>query len=295
MTSRAWFIVPAALVLMVVITVWMVQSQTAPHQMYEGEESADVTLVATSGHGVEAATALTARLRAVGMSAQTLEVTEQKIRLRLMRVSEPREAIAALIDPEPLRFQVIAEDQHAGDAGPGEPGMVVPWLKGTSRADLQEKIRQTPPPRGMVPAIECIRAGDRAGGVLCAAWLTAPPAALGSENVTDVHVGAHERTEEPEVTLKLDAPGARALEALTRMNVGRMIAVVAFGELQARPRIDSPVTGGEWTFSTRTGDTDRRNAILRAERLVAAARAKPLPPLVIESVEPAPAGPVPKR
>jgi preprotein translocase subunit SecD len=155
---------------------------------------------------------------------------------------------------------------------------------GGSRADLRAKIERTGAPNGLVPLVECIPGPDRKGPPLCAAWLGSP-ARITSRGVQEIHLDADPRTEEPLVRVTFTPEGARAFETLTRESAGRMLAVVALGEVQARPAIDGASRDGQWTFSTRTGDTTRPVAIQRARRIAEASKLPPVPPLVIEAVQ----------
>jgi preprotein translocase subunit SecD len=107
---------------------------------------------------------------------------------------------------------------------------------------------------------------------------------MSSGDVQEIHLGADVRTEEPLVHVTFTPAGARAFAALTHDAAGKMVAVLALGEVQARPRIQALDSDGRWTFSTRTGDTTRAVAIQRARRIAEAAKLPILPPLVIEAV-----------
>jgi preprotein translocase subunit SecD len=135
--------------------------------------------------------------------------------------------------------------------------------------------------------VECIPAPQPKAPPLCAAWL-GRPTSLGAADVREIHLGADRRTEEPLVAITFSEEGARAFEEISRAAAGKMLVVSALGEVQARPTIHGPgdlLQGGRWSFSTRTGDTDRPVAIERAERIVAAAKLPRLPGLRIEALE----------
>lgn len=300
-TSRAWFIVPAAAVLVIVLTVWSTKSQTATHALYEGKDDVIVTLSTTSGSAKDALPAIIDRFVSVGIDAEALDADEHQARIELRRVSEPKETVLGILGTEPLQFQVIASDQstHLEDGGVLAPeggqfdaGVNLggehahPWLLGEGRAKTLERALQTPHPEGEVPVLECIPGEDKSAPVRCAVWRSLPPLPLGVKNVTSTHVGADKITEEPLVRMMFDPAGAKVLEQVSREHAGQMLAVVAFGELAARPELKQPIESGGFEFSTRTGDTDRTESVLRAERIVAAAKATPLPQMKIESIEP---------
>jgi preprotein translocase subunit SecD len=289
-TSRAWFLVPAVLGLLLVWTIVSVFSGDAPSKSYEGRSAAVVTLSAPRGGGKDAAPKLVERLVALGIDSQVLEAEDDRIRIALRRVADPAEAISAAATPEPLSFYVVDEQarQSVGGAEPvdeaADPTRVHPWFTGKSRADLRAKVEQTGAPAGLTPLVECIPGPDRKGPPLCAAWL-GRATRVGARDVREIHLSADERTEEPLVLVTFTEEGARAFEELTRAATGRMLAVVALGEVQARPRIHSAIQDARWTFSTRTGDTSRPVAIERAKRIAAAVRLPLLPPLLIQEVE----------
>jgi preprotein translocase subunit SecD len=289
-TSRAWFIVPAVLGLLLIWTIVSALSRDTPSSSHEGRGGAVVTLAAPRGGGKDAAPKLVERLVAMAIDAQVLESDEDRIRIALRRVADPAEAIAAATTPEPLSFYVVDEQaQHPpeqGDAASaeGDPRRVRPWLTGTSRADLRAKVERAGAPPGLTPLVECIPGPDRKGPPLCAAWLGSATRLTAAE-VREIHLRADERTEEPLVLVTFTEEGASAFQEIARAGAGRMLVVVALGEVQARPRIPSEIQDGRWTFSTRTGDTIRPVAVDRARRIAAAANLSPLPPLVVQGME----------
>ena len=284
---RAWFIVPAVGGLLLIWALLSARSGDTLSKPYEGQDAAVVTLRAPEGGGEQAAARLVERLAALGIDAVVAEASADRMRLALRRVADPSEAIRAVATPDPLSFHVVEEvppapeAERAGERASG--GDLRPWLTGTSRADVQARAERAGPPHGLAPLIECIPGPDRRGPPLCAAWL-ASAARMSSRDVQEIHLGADVRTEEPLVHVTFTPAGARAFEALTRAAAGKMVAVLALGEVQARPRIQALNSDGRWTFSTRTGDTTRAVAIQRARRIAEAAKLPILPPLVIEAV-----------
>jgi len=289
-TSRAWFIVPAVLGLLLIWTIISARSSDAPSKSYEGRGTAVVTLSAPRGGGKDAASKLAERLVTLGIDAQVVEAQEGRIRVALRRVADPAEAIAAAATPEPLAFYVVDQEaQHPLEGGEpkgdaSEPARVQPWLTGTSRADLRAKVERAGAPAGLTPLVECVPGPDRKAPPLCAAWLGSS-ARLAAQDVREIHLRADERTEEPLVLVTFTDEGARAFEEVTRAATGRLLVVVALGDVQARPRIHSAIQDGRWTFSTRTGDTSRPVAVERARRIAAAVNLPPLSPLVVQGVE----------
>lgn len=283
-TSRAWFIIPAAFGLLLIWTLISARSSDSGSSSYEGRDAAVVTLVAPNGGGREAAPRVVERLVALGIDAEVVAAAEDRIRIALRRVADPAEAIRAAAAPEPLSLHVVDERAQAPDAQSGDPKRLHPWLTGTSRADLRARIERGGTPPEQVPLVECVPGPDRKGPSLCAAWL-GTPARIGSRQIQEVHLSADERTEEPLVQITFTPQGTRAFAELTREAAGKMLVVLALGEVQARPRIDAPIPDGRWTFSTRTGDTSRPVAIQRARRIAAAVKLPSLPPLAVETVE----------
>jgi preprotein translocase subunit SecD len=292
-TSRAWFIIPAVLALLLIWTIVSALSNKGPSSSYEGRGAAVVTLSAPEGGARDAAPKLLERLVALGVDAQVVEAEEDRIRIALRRVADPSEAIAAATTPEPLSFYVVDEGvqqpQDVPDAASAAPApeRLHPWLAATSRADLRAKVERAGVPEGLSPLVECIPAPQRKAPPLCAAWL-GRPTPLRAADIREIHLGADRRTEEPLVAITFSEEGARAFEEISRAAAGKMLVVSALGEVQARPRIHGPgdlMQGGRWTFSTRTGDTDRPVAIERAQRIAAAAKLPRLPRLEIKALE----------
>jgi preprotein translocase subunit SecD len=287
---RAWFIIPAVVVLLVIWTILSARSGDSLSKPFEGRDAAVVTLLAPDGGGAAAAPRLVEWLVALGIDSEVVEATNGRIRVALRRVADPAEAIHAVTTPDPLSLHVVLEDaQQAAADGPragdaAEPAHLRPWLMGTSRADLRARIDRAGAPAGLTPLVECIPGPDRKGPPLCAAWL-GTAAGITSRDVREIHLGADARTEEPLVHVTFTPEGARAFEALTRGATGKMLAVIALGEIQARARIDVAIPDGKWTFSTRTADTTRPVAVQRAQRIAKAVNLPPLPPLVIETVQ----------
>ena len=279
---RAWFIVPAVAGLLLIWWILSARSGDSLSKPYQGREAAIATLRAPQGGGGDAAARLVERLALLGIDAAVVEASAHRVRLSLHQVADPEDAIRAVVAPDPLSFHVVEDAVE-----PTDGGAVRPWRTGTSRGDLRARAAGTGAPDSLVPLMECIPGPERRGPPLCAAWLGSP-ARLTARDVREIHLGADARTEEPLVQVTFTPEGARAFEALTRAAVEKMVAVVALGEVQARPRIEAPSIGDRWSFSTRTGDTTRPVAVQRARRIAEAAKLPMLPRLEIEAVEPAP-------
>ena len=278
---RAWFIVPAVAGLLLIWSLLSARSGDGVSKPYEGREAATATLRAPEGGGEDAAPRLVERLALLGIGAEVLEASAQRVRLALHRVADPEDAMRAVATSDPLSFHIVEDTGEPTDAGGARP-----WLTGTSRADLRASTARAGPPPGLVPLIECIPGPQRRGPPLCAAWLGSS-ARLTARHVREIHLAADPRTEEPLVQVTFTEDGARAFEELTGAAVGKMVAVVALGEVQARPSIEGPNASDRWSFSTRTGDTTRPVAVQRARRIAEAAKLPTLPRLEIEAVEPA--------
>jgi hypothetical protein len=292
-TSRAWFIVPAVLLLLVGLTLLSLRTGKELTEPFAGATSAEVLIRAPSGGGAEAAKQLVVRLALLGVNSTVVSAEDRSIRLHLKYVSDPAHAAASVIEPQAVRVQPILDARPLlpPDApelklpvAPGGEKLPLPFVTAPTRAEVDAVVAQRGLPSGMAYALECIPAPKRGEAGMCAAWLLGPETLEGS-HLTKATISSHTRTEEPLVTFNVDEAGARALEALTTNNLGRQAAVIALGEVRARPLMVEPARGSAWTFSTRTGDTHRRQAVERAERIAAAAELPALPPLTLEKVE----------
>jgi hypothetical protein len=289
-TSRTWFIIPAAVVLTVVLGVWMARQATPTSRDHAGQDDVLVTLGAPEGGGEAAARALVERLVLLGVEGRVEQASDRELSLRLRRVAEAEELLTSLLDPEPLAFHFIPEPQRAGaDAGEVDEDNPTPWTLGEGRAATRARAE----PAALDPEqrfiTECIPPRPKGTPPPCALWKVGPPVALGAADVVDTALGAHRQTEEPMVTLTFRPEAKERLRALREAGPGNMVAVVAFGELAARPRLNEhnlpDLEDGTWRFSTRTGDTDRRTAVERAQRIGVAARLPRLPPLIVRDVQ----------
>ncbi|MGA9525995.1 MAG: hypothetical protein WBV82_31340 [Myxococcaceae bacterium] len=292
-TSRAWFIIPAVILLLVGMTILSLRTGKKLTEQFAGATSAEVLIRAPSGGGVEAAKQLATRLALLGVNSSVVSADDRSIRLQLKFVSDPGHVAASVVEPQPVRVQPILDARPLlpTDApelklpvAPGAEKLPLPFVTASTRAEVEDVVAQRGLPSGMAYALECIPAPRGAEAGMCAAWLLGPETLEGS-HVLDAKISSDVRTEEPLVTFTLDEEGARALEELTTKNLGRQAAIIALGEVRARPLMVEPSRGTAWTFSTRTGDTGRRQAVERAERIAAAAKLAVLPPLSVEKVE----------
>ncbi len=297
-SNRSWFLIPAGVVLLVVLGVWMARQVKPASRDHTGEDSVKVVLDAPDGDGVEAAKLLMERLLLLGISAEMVKAEPGSLDLRLRRVREPRALLEAALTAQPLTFYVIPEPQREpqgddADAGKVDPLNPVAWILGQGRAATRALEEPSALSEGESFALECIPPRPRDQPAPCALWRVEGASPLTAEDISEATLTADRRTEEPLITFTF-APGAEARWAALRERAGgQQVAVVAFGEVAARPRVSADPPEGlgpnQWRFSTRTGDTDRPTAIERAERINAASRLKPLPRLMIREVVEAPA------
>ncbi len=96
----------------------------------------------------------------------------------------------------------------------------------------------------------------------------------GSE-LTDAQVGFNPETQAPEVHFQLNPRGAITFEALTRNNVGNLLAIVLDDVVYSAPKINGPIPGGNGSITLGTaGDQGFKEArdlaiVLRAGALPA--------------------------
>ena len=95
--------------------------------------------------------------------------------------------------------------------------------------------------------------------------------ALSGERLTDARAGFDQRTNEPLVSFRFDAAGARQFAEITQANVGRPFAIVLDGKVLSAPVIREPITGGtgQISGSFTVEDTVVLSALLRAGALPA--------------------------
>jgi len=98
---------------------------------------------------------------------------------------------------------------------------------------------------------------------------------LTGENLTDARAGFDGQTQEPAVHLTLDAKGARIFRDVTRVNVGRRMAIILFergrGEVVTAPVIRTEIGGGRVQISGRMTTREAADValLLRAGSLAA--------------------------
>ena len=98
---------------------------------------------------------------------------------------------------------------------------------------------------------------------------------LTGESLTDAQPGFDSQTQEPVVNLSLDAKGARIFRDVTRVNVGKRMAIVLFekgkGEVVTAPVIRSEIGGGRVQISGRMTSVEANDTalLLRAGSLAA--------------------------
>ena len=74
-------------------------------------------------------------------------------------------------------------------------------------------------------------------------------ALVSGENLTDAQPGFDPRTNEPVVTFRFDATGARRFGTATQQNVGRPFAIVLDDQIISAPVIREPILGGSGQIS----------------------------------------------
>jgi preprotein translocase subunit SecD len=98
---------------------------------------------------------------------------------------------------------------------------------------------------------------------------------LTGDRLIDAQPGFDSQTNEPAVHLRLDAPGSRIFQQVTRENVGRRMAVLLVekgkGEVITAPVIRTEIGGGRVQISGRMSTTEARDValLLRAGSLAA--------------------------
>jgi preprotein translocase subunit SecD len=75
-------------------------------------------------------------------------------------------------------------------------------------------------------------------------------------DVADAKPGRDPRTNQPIITFRFKAAGARKFASFTRSNIGRQFAIIVDGDVVTAPVITEPILGGEGQISgTFTSDT----------------------------------------
>lgn len=289
-SQRLLFIIPAALVLMVVLTYWSSQSRNAQTSSVGGKNTVLATFGVGSGDALDTARALQSRLGVYGIDSSLNAVDGGQVQLEVRRVAEPEPLLNAILSSEPIQLHFVSRDQGGTPVDPPDGsitgGDLSPWLAGRSRREVLERIATLRADAGEAQAVlECIPPPDKDEALaLCAAWQVGPPLPIGVADIAAANIRAHPRTEEPLVSLTFSERAAKALSQAIAEHPDQMLAVVALGELQARPVPDETLEANTLTFSTRTGDTHRRAAVERAERIVAATRLQPVTGVTLEGV-----------
>ncbi|ALK09780.1 protein translocase subunit SecD [Blastochloris viridis] len=100
-------------------------------------------------------------------------------------------------------------------------------------------------------------------------------AALAGDRLADARASFDSHTQEPIVSFRLDAAGAKVFADITRANVGRPFAIVLDGKVLSAPVIREPIPGG-------SGQISGRFSVAEATDLAALLRAGALPaPLTV--------------
>jgi protein-export membrane protein SecD len=72
---------------------------------------------------------------------------------------------------------------------------------------------------------------------------------VSGEDLTDAQPGFDQRTNEPIVSFRFNARGARQFGQVTQANVGKPFAIILDNEVISAPRINEPITGGSGQIS----------------------------------------------
>jgi SecD/SecF fusion protein len=128
-------------------------------------------------------------------------------------------------------------------------------------------VREGEPPPPGVSMLPGERVGER--------YAVEDRVLLSGDRLTDARAGFDAVTNEPVVTFRFDAAGARRFAEITKANVGRPFAVVLDARVLTAPVIEQPIVGG-------TGQIKGSFTIQSASDLAALLRAGALPaPLTI--------------
>jgi len=98
---------------------------------------------------------------------------------------------------------------------------------------------------------------------------------LTGDRLTDAQPGFDSQTQEPSVNMRLDGPGARIFQEVTRENVGKRMAILLIekgkGEVITAPVIKTEIPGGRVQISGRMSTTEANDValLLRAGSLAA--------------------------
>ncbi|RMF07369.1 MAG: protein translocase subunit SecD, partial [Alphaproteobacteria bacterium] len=117
-----------------------------------------------------------------------------------------------------------------GETGKLEFKLVDP----TTTAQQAIQTKRIPPGSEIVPSVD---------GFADAYLVKARPILTG-ENLVDAHPAFDQRTNEPIVTFRFDAAGARRFGRVTSQNVGRPFAIILDGKVISAPVIREPILGG---------------------------------------------------
>jgi SecD/SecF fusion protein len=177
------------------------------------------------------------RIDQVGVAEPTIQrVGADRILVQLPGVQDPSRIRQLLGSTAKLSFHMVAPS----GAGAGGPGFItLPGRTPGERYTLEERVTMP---------------GDR---------------------LADARAGFDSRTQEPIVSFRLDAAGAKLFADVTRANVGQPFAIVLDGKVLSAPVIREPITAG-------SGQISGRFTVAEATDLAALLRAGALPaPLTV--------------
>jgi preprotein translocase subunit SecD len=142
-----------------------------------------------------------------------------------------------------------------------------PYLSAGDEATLRAAFASTPIPPDHEILVER-RDGDK---LAWRSYYVYRHARVTGENIEDAEVSWNPDTGRPEVSLGFDKEGAEQLEAVSGEAVGRKLAIVLEGRVQAAPFIESKISGGR-ALITMAADPDLFRLQQETKDLVAVLR-----------------------
>ena len=153
---------------------------------------------------------------------------------------------------------------------------------------LSAALATAPLPAGHQLALEERHGAD--GDVRWRTYYLFARAEVSGDDIEDADATWDQQTGRPEVSLHLDAAGAKALEALTARAVGRKLAILLEGRVNSAPIIEGKIAGGNARISM-GGATDPFQLQSEAKDLVAILRTgATAAPVSLVAIRPPPGG-----
>lgn len=179
---------------------------------------------------------LSVRLSADGLNARTVAAAEQSLEIIRLRLDETGLA-------EPTLQRVGAGRLLVQLPGVHDPARIREIIGSTAKLTFH-RVRGSGADDG-APAGTIVLPGTDAGE----RYTLEERAMLSGERLIDSQLGFDSMTNEPVVTFRLDAVGARKFGQITRDNVGRPFAIVIDGKVLTAPVIQQPILGGSGQIS----------------------------------------------